>query len=72
MDWDEKERGIGHFHAVIQAHTTHNSPSMVDNELVGKGKRHWSLPVIHAHIDYNPLTRNWRGTIVMQTQLTIL
>ena len=31
----------------------YNSPSEVDNELEGKGKRHWSLPVIHAHTKHN-------------------
>ena len=37
----------------MHAHTKHNSPSKVDNELRGKGVRQWLLPVIHAHTKHN-------------------
>ena len=49
MDWKEKERGIGHF----QSYTKHSSPPEIDNGLEGKGKSHWSLPVIHAYTKHN-------------------
>ena len=51
MDWEGKERDIGHFQSYMHTQNTCHSQTEVDSGW--EGKRHWSLLIIHVLTKHN-------------------